>query len=86
MNIRGPIVPEIASKVHFLGWCCQSGQAVNSNDLLALVGWYQEESSENQNVLILDIRAPTEGIVSDLLVSEGDLIDSGQTIANLKQF
>ena len=74
IDITVPQLPESVAEGTLTTWCKKEGEFVRRDDVLAEL---------ETDKVILEIPAPQDGVLSRIIVSEGNVVTSGQLLANL---
>ncbi len=75
IEITVPVLPESVTEGTLTTWCKQEGEHVKRDDVIAEL---------ETDKVILEIPAPHDGVLSNIIVSEGSTVTSAQLLAHLK--
>lgn len=74
IEITVPVLPESVTEGTLTTWCKQEGEHVKRDDVIAEL---------ETDKVILEIPAPHDGVLSNIIVSEGSTVTSAQLLAHL---
>ncbi|MCZ8622933.1 2-oxoglutarate dehydrogenase complex dihydrolipoyllysine-residue succinyltransferase [Escherichia albertii] len=75
IEITVPVLPESVTEGTLSAWCKQEGEHVKRDEVIAEL---------ETDKVILEIPAPQDGVLSNIIVSEGSTVTSAQLLAHLK--
>lgn len=75
IEITVPVLPESVTEGTLSAWCKQEGEHVKRDEVIAEL---------ETDKVILEIPAPQDGVLSNIIVSEGNTVTSAQLLAHLK--
>ena len=73
IEITVPVLPESVTEGTLTTWCKQEGEHVKRDDVIAEL---------ETDKVILEIPAPHDGVLSNIIVSEGSTVTSAQLLAD----
>lgn len=74
IDITVPVLPESVAEGTLTSWCKQEGEWVRRDEVLAEL---------ETDKVILEIPAPQDGVLTNIIVSEGSTVTSAQLLAHL---
>jgi len=76
IEIKAPTFPESVQEGSLATWHKQPGEQVSRDELLVDI---------ETDKVVLEVVAPADGVLSEVLAAEGDTVQSGQLIAKLEE-
>ena len=74
LEIKVPVLPESVADGLLLDWNKQPGDSISRDEVLVEV---------ETDKVVLEVPAPEDGVVVELLANTGDTVTSGQVLAKL---
>src|SRR5690554_989088 len=74
-EIKAPVFPESVAEGTVATWHKQPGEACSRDDLIVDI---------ETDKVVLEVVAPADGVIEDILKGEGDTVQSGEVIGKFK--
>ena len=75
-EIKAPVFPESVAEGTVATWHKQPGEACSRDDLIVDI---------ETDKVVLEVVAPADGVIEDILKGEGDTVESGEVIGKFKE-
>ena len=75
-EIKAPVFPESVAEGTIATWHKQPGEACSRDDLIVDI---------ETDKVVLEVVAPADGVIEDILKGEGDTVKSGEVIGKFKE-
>ncbi|MGO3693424.1 2-oxoglutarate dehydrogenase complex dihydrolipoyllysine-residue succinyltransferase [Marinobacter sp.] len=75
-EIKAPVFPESVAEGTIATWHKQPGEACSRDDLIVDI---------ETDKVVLEVVAPADGVIEDILKGEGDTVESGEVIGKFKE-
>lgn len=75
-EIKAPVFPESVAEGTVATWHKQPGEACSRDDLIVDI---------ETDKVVLEVVAPADGVIEDIVKGEGDTVESGEVIAKFKE-
>ena len=76
IEIKVPELSESVSSAEVLGWKVKPGDAVEEDQVLVEL---------ETDKVVLEVSAPCDGVVTEILVKEGDTVKNGDVVAKVEE-
>ena len=75
-EIKAPVVPESVAEGTVATWHKQPGEACSRDELIVDI---------ETDKVVLEVVAPADGVIEEVLKNEGDTVESGEVIGKFKE-